>query len=293
MDNDERHLHRATGKCFTTTELNLLLWRSHFLRGITVWSGESTIMRRGWSALRERVSNRLARHLCATPLQLADTGPMVSFTFDDVPKSAVTVGAPMLEEYDARGTFYVSGGLVDQWSDHWIGASADDIIGLHRGGHEIACHTFSHARSIDLDADAMTAEMEKNRRYFGSLDPSIRLENFAYPYGFGSVSHKRRLGKAFHSSRGILPGVNSGIVDLHFLRATPLIERNLDIDGIDHVFDEAVAKSGWLIFYCHDVEAEPSPYGCSPSFLRHALDAAARRKIPILSVAGALRRAGV
>jgi peptidoglycan/xylan/chitin deacetylase (PgdA/CDA1 family) len=249
-------------------------------------------MQLGWSALRDRVSNRLARHFCATPFQLSGTGPMVSFTFDDVPKSAATVGASILEAYNARGTFYIAGGLVDRWSDHWAGVSADEIVGLHRKGHEVACHTFSHSCAIDLDAEAMTAEMEKNRRYLLALDPSIRLENFAYPYGLGSVSRKRQLGKAFRSSRGILPGVNSGTVDLHFLRATPLIEQDIDRDGIDRAFDEAVAKNGWLIFYSHDVAAAPSRYGCSPSLLRHAQDAAASRNIPVLSVADALRRAG-
>ena len=89
---------------------------------------------------------------------------MVSFTFDDVPKSAATAGAPMLEEYDARGTFYVSGGLMDQWSGHWIGASAADVVGLHRSGHEIGCHTFSHTRTVALDTAAMAVEMERNRR---------------------------------------------------------------------------------------------------------------------------------
>jgi peptidoglycan/xylan/chitin deacetylase (PgdA/CDA1 family) len=217
---------------------------------------------------------------------------MVSFTFDDVPKSAATIGAPMLEEYNARGTFYISGGLVDRWCGHWTGASADDISGLHRRGHELACHTFSHTRAIDLDAAAMTAEMEQNRRYFLALDSSIKLENFAYPYGLGSLPRKRQLGKAFRSSRGILPGINSGIVDLQYLRATPLIELHIDPDGIDRAFDEAILKNGWLIFYTHDVKTVPSPYGCPPSLLRHALDAASRRKIPILSVADALRRAG-
>jgi peptidoglycan/xylan/chitin deacetylase (PgdA/CDA1 family) len=246
----------------------------------------------GWSALRARVSNRLARHLGTAPFQLPGTSPMVSFTFDDIPKSAATTGASILEEYDARGTFYVSGGLVDQWSGHWIGAGADDIVALHRRGHELACHTFSHRPATDLDAAALTAEMEANRRYFLALEPSIRIENFAYPYGLGSVSRKRQLSKAFRTSRGILPGVNSGTLDLHFLRATPLIERDIDCDGIDRAFDEAVAKNGWLIFYSHDVDPVPSPYGCSPSMLRHALDAAARRNIPVLSVADALRRAG-
>jgi peptidoglycan/xylan/chitin deacetylase (PgdA/CDA1 family) len=217
---------------------------------------------------------------------------MVSFTFDDVPDSAATIGAPILEEYDARGTFYIAGGLVDEWSGNWTGISADNIVGLHRKGHEIGCHTFSHTRAIYLDAAAMNAEMEKNRRYLLALDASIRIENFAYPFGLASVSHKRQLAKAFRSARGILPGVNSGTVDLQFLRAVPLIEQHIDREGIDRTFDEAVAKNGWLIFYGHDVEIAPSPFGCSPALLRHALEAASRRRVPVLSVAEALRRAG-
>jgi peptidoglycan/xylan/chitin deacetylase (PgdA/CDA1 family) len=245
-----------------------------------------------WSSLKARIGSKLARHLRAAPFELRNDRPMVSFTFDDIPISAATRGAAMLEEYDARGTFYVSGGLVDSWSGNWTTVSADDVVDLHRRGHEIACHTFSHARTTDLTAEAMAAELEKNRNYLLSLDPSIQIENFAYPYGTGSVFRKGQLGKVFKTSRGILPGVNSGTVDLQYLRSSPLIDQEIDADGIDRVFDEAVATNGWLIFYSHDVEDEPSPYGCTPALLRHALDAAARRKIPALSVAGALRLAG-
>jgi peptidoglycan/xylan/chitin deacetylase (PgdA/CDA1 family) len=198
----------------------------------------------------------------------------------------------MLEEYDARGTFYISGGLVDGWSGNWTGVSVSDIVDLHRRGHEIACHTFSHARTTDLTAAAMAAELDKNRCYLLGLDSSIKIENFAYPYGTGSVLRKGQLGKAFRSSRSILPGINCGNVDLQYLRAVPLIDCQIDRDGIDRAFDQAVAGNGWLIFYGHDVEATPSPYGCSPELLRHALDAAARRNIPAMSVAGALRFAG-
>jgi len=249
-------------------------------------------MRPVWSYLKARVGNKLARHLRVSPAALNNSRPMVSFTFDDAPISAATRGAAMLEEYNARATFYISGRLVDAWSGNWTGVSADHIIGLHRRGHEIACHTFSHARATDLTEAAMAAELEKNRGYLLGLDPSIKIENFAYPYGTGSVLRKRQLGKAFHSSRGILPGVNSGTVDLQYLRAVPLIEHQIDRDGIDRVFDEALANNGWLIFYGHDVEATPSPYGCSPELLRHALEAAARRKILALNVADALRFAG-
>lgn len=245
-----------------------------------------------WSALKARLSNRLARDWCTAPHRLRSDGPMVSFTFDDVPKSAATTGARLLGEYNAKGTYYVASGLVDQWSGHWTGASDDDIVRLHREGHEIACHTFSHLRTTDLNAAAMAAEIDSNRRYLRALDSSIRLENFAYPFGLASVSRKGQLGRIFRSSRGILPGVNSGIVDLQFLRAMPLTEAHIDRDAIDRAFDEAVAKNGWLIFYGHDIETAPSPYGCTPELLRHALDAAARRDIPAVSVTGALQRAG-
>ena len=61
---------------------------------------------------------------------------------------------------------------------------------------------------------------------------------------------------------------------------------------IDRAFDAMVDKNGWLIFYGHDVASEPSPYGCTPSLLRYALDAAARRNVAIMTVAGALDAAG-
>ena len=89
-------------------------------------------MRADWSQLNARVSNRLARHFRAAPLRLSGNAPMVSFTFDDVPKSAATVGAPMLEEYGGRATFYVAGSLVSQWSGLWAGIDADEIIGRVR-----------------------------------------------------------------------------------------------------------------------------------------------------------------
>ena len=72
-------------------------------------------MHAAWSYLKARVGNRLARHLRVAPAKLNNSGPMVSFTFDDAPISTAKVGADTLEQYDARGTFYIAGGLVDVW----------------------------------------------------------------------------------------------------------------------------------------------------------------------------------
>jgi peptidoglycan/xylan/chitin deacetylase (PgdA/CDA1 family) len=244
------------------------------------------------SEARARFSHRMAMHLCIEPFQLRSATPMVSFTFDDVPKSAATVGAAILEAHGAHGTFYVIGSQVGTSAPLWDMVDGDDVVALHRGGHEIACHTFSHKRACDLDAGTLGAEIERNQQYLRSLDASIRIENFAYPFGYGSFVRKRQLKTVFKSCRSIVPGLNSGTVDLQFLRATPLIDRRIDRDGIERAFDQAQTDNGWLIFYTHDVADEPSPYGCSPSLLGEALKAASRRKIPVLNMAEALQCAG-
>ncbi len=219
-----------------------------------------------WSEAKARVSHRLAMHLRVDRFRLLNDTPMVSFTFDDLPKSAATTGA-------ATG-------------------DAEDIMALHHRGHEIACHTFSHKRACDLDAASLAEEIERNRQYFRAIDPSIKVENFPYPWGYGSLVRKQQLRTVFQSCRSIVPGVNSGTVDLQFLRAMPLIDRRIDCERIERAFDEAQTNNGWLIFYTHDVADRPSPYGCSPALMNHALEAASRRKIPILNMAEALRCAG-
>ena len=132
----------------------------------------------------------------------------------------------------------------------------------------------------------------RNRAYLHALDPSIQVDNFAYPFGYGSFARKYQLKKEFQTCRSIVPGVNADSVDLQFLRAIPLIDRDMDRCEIDRAFDEAQTNNGWLIFYGHDVTDRPSPYGCSPALLAHALAAASRRNIPVLTMAEAMQCAG-
>jgi len=242
-----------------------------------------------WSEAIVKVGHRLAMHLHVDRFQLRNAAPMVSFTFDDLPQSAVTTGADLLEAHGARGTFYVSGGLVGVGTEDWATGDADDVLALYRRGHEIGCHTFSHQRACDLDEASLADEIARNRAYFRALDPSIEIDTFAYPFGYGSFARKNLLKALFQTCRSIVPGVNTGSVDLQFLRAMPLIDRQIDRDGIERVFDEVQTNNGWLIFYGHDVVDQASPYGCSPALLNHALEAAARRKIPALTMAEAMR----
>ena len=243
-----------------------------------------------WSEAKIKVSHRLAMHVRIDDgFFLRNRTPMVTFTFDDLPKSAVTSGARLLEEFGARGTFYVSGGEVGVDTPDWQSGNAADVVDLHRRGHEIGCHTYSHTRACDVGMTGLASEIERNRIWFHELDPAIGTETFAYPFGVGSFTQKYLLKEKFRTCRSIVPGVNEGFVDLQFLRASPLIDRDMDCNGIDRLFDEAESTNGWLIFYGHDVAEKPSLYGCTPGLLRHALQAATRRKIPVLTMAEALR----
>jgi peptidoglycan/xylan/chitin deacetylase (PgdA/CDA1 family) len=242
-----------------------------------------------WSEARVKVSHRLAMHVQVERFRLRNAKPMVTFSFDDLPKSAATLGADILESYGARGTFYVSGGLVGIDAPDWTTGSADDVVSLYRRGHEIGCHTFSHRRACDLDETSLAEEITRNRTYLHSLDPTMTVDTFAYPFGYGSYARKYQLKSEFRTCRSIVPGVNSGEVDLQFLRAIPLIDRQTSRDQIDQAFSEVAGTNGWLIFYSHDVADPPSLYGCSPDLMTYALEAAARRHIPALTMAEAFR----
>lgn len=58
-----------------------------------------------------KFDRKLAKVIARAPRILRTDGPIVSFTFDDIPATALR-GADLLETVGARGTFYISAGLL-------------------------------------------------------------------------------------------------------------------------------------------------------------------------------------
>lgn len=237
-----------------------------------------------------RLRHRLAMHVPVSSFNATSAAPAVSFTFDDAPVSAATAGAALLEDHGARATYYVAGSMLGTRADHWHVLDAGMVVDLHARGHEIGCHSHSHERA-DLTTGAMLqADILRNRAVLKGIDSSLPLENFAYPFGLGTLAWKRRLKQHFRSSRSVRPQLNHGATDAQYLNAVPLIDRQMDEGHIDRAYEEAARKKAWLIFYSHDVTERPSDYGCSPGLLRHALRAAARFGLRIETVNSALAR---
>ena len=109
-----------------------------------------------------RVRRKIARHLPSKPFAMRNGAPLVSFTFDDVPDSAYANGAAVLDDYGIRGTFYIASGTCGASDTYWRVIDHDQVRALYARGHEIGCHTFSHAAVDELDAHTMEEECRRN-----------------------------------------------------------------------------------------------------------------------------------
>jgi peptidoglycan/xylan/chitin deacetylase (PgdA/CDA1 family) len=243
-------------------------------------------------SLAARLVREIGGFLCTTPAKIRWPGGVVSFTFDDFPRSAWVNGGAILEKHDGRGTYYAAMGLAGTASNLGPMFEIDDLRTAHEQGHEIACHTYSHRDCARVPHSEIAAEIDRNTAALSEALGGAAATNFAYPFGGVSQTAKAALKSRFASCRGTGRGVNRGTVDLADLFSTSLYSRDFDRDRLCQLIDDAQASDGWIIFYTHDVSDEPSPFGCTPEQLR-AIVAYAAENAPILPVRDALAGLGL
>lgn len=224
---------------------------------------------------------------------LALDRPVVTFTFDDIPVSAATTGAGILEAHGLRGSFFVCGGLAGQDWELYPLASLDLVGALSGRGHEIGCHTAHHGRVGDVSRRAFLADLDRNAEILAPLTGDGGLQSFAYPYGAMRLDVKLAIQDRFRGSRGIHDGLNHGRIDLGRIRADPLEIATADEAVVDQLLDDTVRQGGWRVFYSHDVAETPTRFGVTPRLLGYAVAGALRRGCAVLTMAAALDAAGV
>ena len=242
-----------------------------------------------YQLLAGKVTRFLARNVPTKQLTMHNDQPLVSFTFDDAAATACTVGAALLEQHHARGTFYISGAKCGTPSPTGRLATTDQLKALHTRGHEIACHTFSHVPVVAISHQALASDLDQNRFFLHGTLGDIPVRNFAYPYGAISFAAKRFLSQRYDSCRATTPGVNAEIADLGVLKANALEHSAIGRHDILRLIAETVRRNGWLLFASHDVDDTPSRYGVRPDLLIFALRSALAAGCPLVTVADALR----
>jgi peptidoglycan/xylan/chitin deacetylase (PgdA/CDA1 family) len=222
---------------------------------------------------------------------------VISFTFDDVPRSAYQNGLPVLNSHGVKATFYVAGGLSGSsatanpepgGNGQYLGP--DDILDLHRRGHEIACHTYSHYRLDTGSAEGLAADARKNVMALEALHGAIRVEHFSYPFGQVSFRLKRLLSPAYRTMRSSRSGVNGAGTDLNLLLAMSIYDSTFDRKRLVATIEHAVCTGGWLVFYTHGVSTTPGKYDCTPEQLSWVLEQCSRHGAKLLPVAAACDR---
>jgi len=234
-----------------------------------------------------KVKRLAARRLARAPLSIPSDRKIVSITFDDFPKSAVDVGASILEARDWRGTWYASMGFMGGDTHHGAMFDAGDIERLANAGHEIACHSWSHMDAASAPLETFMADAARNTEELQGL--GAQIDSFAYPYGEASPASKTALGRRYASLRGVQRGINRHGADRHLLKAVGIDGGQAGIDTALQFAKELSDAPGWLIYYVHDIQDDPTPWGCTPEQFNRVLDAIAASGSDVLTVGDAVR----
>ncbi|MEL6827616.1 MAG: polysaccharide deacetylase family protein [Pseudomonadota bacterium] len=235
----------------------------------------------------ERVKFKMALHLQKNKVRSQLRAPLISFTFDDFPKSAVEDGAAKLEAEGLLGTFFPAAKLCGQTENGIRHYDHEDLSRLAEAGHEIGCHSYSHAQLIRLNKSQVDAELAQNRAFIRDAVKDQNVSSFAYPFGAVSPAVKQVAQSHYSICRGAWPGVNAGQIDMSLLKITALEPDKLSLDQAKSLFEEARDLNAWTIFMVHDIQADPSFCGTTPEHFNDIVDAVVASGIEVLPLRSA------
>ena len=225
---------------------------------------------------------------CRSATMLSN-GPVVSFSFDDFPRTAYSLGGGILRSFGVRGTFYAAPGLINSTNDLGAQMTPGDIDSLLADGHELGSHTFSHASCRRVGPDEFETDAIKGREVLQKMTGQ-EIESFSFPFGHVTMTAKKTIGPQMSSCRSIYGGVNGTSTDLNLLRANSLYGHVEESGFAQSLLYETVRRNAWLIFYTHDVRSNPSPFGCTPELFENVVAFTMKLGIPVLPVEKVVNR---
>jgi glycosyltransferase involved in cell wall biosynthesis/peptidoglycan/xylan/chitin deacetylase (PgdA/CDA1 family) len=248
--------------------------------------------RNPWSRLHGYYMRRAASLVFRRQFLVSPQRPLISFTFDDFPRSALLVGGAILNRLGLAGTYYASLGLAGKETASGQVFFLQDLPTLFEQGHELGCHTYSHCDSWEIDTETFEDSIIENREALSRIFPGAEFRSFAYPINLPRPLTKSRIADYFLSCRGGGQTFNVGKVDLNQLSAYFLEKSRGDLQAIKDLIEHNRQACGWLIFATHDISDSHTPYGCTPGFFENVAQYALSSGAQIVPVVEALELLG-
>lgn len=247
-------------------------------------STKDMVFSNGIIRIRNRYRRLLSTYGGQRVVQLRLQSPIISFTFDDFPRSAAREAGPILTGHGLRGTYYVSLGLMDREIPAGRAFSRDDLEYVAAEGHELGCHTFDHCDAWDTTTSAFEESILANQRAMAKLLPGTVFKTLSYPINCPRPRTKRRVEKHFVCSRAGGQTSNIAATDANSLHAFFLEKSASNPEAVESLIEDNRRRNGWLIFATHDVSKNPTRFGCTPEFFERIVRCARHSGSRILPV---------
>jgi peptidoglycan/xylan/chitin deacetylase (PgdA/CDA1 family) len=163
----------------------------------------------------------------------------------------------------------------------------EDLRNAFAQGHEIGCHTFSHCPAWETTPLEFENQIVANQDALKKILPTASFRSMSYPISNPRAQTKRRSGRYFACCRGGGQTFNTGNADLNYLAAFFIEQARANPQMIKDMIDATCKANGWLILATHDIDAQPTRWGCTPQLFENVAQYAANSGARIMPVMAA------
>lgn len=239
------------------------------------------------TSLAAKIERRLIPFRARRNIPIKLDRAIVSFTFDDCPKSVVDNALPALERENWQASLYMSMGLCGTTNHLGLHMSESDVLAAHESGHEIGDHTYDHIDATTVSLKIFEQNIDKNQACLEALGLPAS-ETFAYPYGQVNLRSKKLVEQKFKGARGIMSHVHSSSADLNQINSNRLYAGQ-GYEALLKEISRLKDTPSWMTIFTHDVRDTPSEYGCSPEQLNSVISAVKKSGATVMTVANAIK----
>ena len=182
----------------------------------------------------------------------------VSITFDDGYASQATIGVPLLNARNIKGTFFM---VTASWALNNI--PWDTLNQMANQGHEIGGHTVDHYDLTSITESDLRWQLSESQRLINLNIPAQSCVSFAYPYGLSNETVRSVTGEYYFAARGT-GSPEGGYLNyyedgpnwraVNFLNVGSRNSDNINIPDIDFYLNAAEERHAWFSIHFHTIQ---------------------------------------